>query len=243
MTDYHPALYGDLIAAVYDEWYPAPEEESIQFLSRLAQGGRTLELGIGTGRLAIPLKTIGVNIEGIDVSTTMVNRLHEKPGGKDIPVRIGDFSELGVDGHYDLIFVVFNTFFGLPTQEMQLQCLKNVARHLNEKGRFVIEAFVPDMTRFIEGQSIRTTSVKDAEVRIDVSMHDAAKQQVVSQHVMLTEKGIKMVPVTIRYVWPSELDMMARVAGLKLRNRWEDWKETPFSSRSGRHVSLYGLDT
>jgi hypothetical protein len=188
------------------------------------------------------LKTRGVNIEGIDVSTAMVEHLRGKPGGKDIPVRIGDFSELPVDGLYDLIFVVFNTFFSLPTQELQLQCLMNVAHHLNNKGRFAIEAFVPDMTRFADGQSIRTTSVKDDEVRIDVSMHDIANQQVISQHVVLTEKGIRMVPVTIRYVWPSELDMMARIAGLRLRNRWEDWKETPFRSKSGRHISLYGLD-
>jgi hypothetical protein len=124
-----------------------------------------------------------------------------------------------------------------------LQCLRNVAAHLATGGRFLIEAFVPDICRFVGGQSIRTVRINDKEVRIDAAMHDAAKQQVMSQHVSFTEKGTQLYPVTIRYVWPSEMDMMAKVAGLRLKNRWEDWKETPFTSRSGRHISLYELDS
>jgi SAM-dependent methyltransferase len=242
MSDYKPGIYGSSIAPFYDKWYPAADEDSIQFLAQLASRGRALELGIGTGRLAIPLKTRGIDIHGIDVSSPMVERLHAKEGGNNIPVTIGDFSELTVDGRFDLVFIVFNSFFCLPTQELQLKCLRKVADHLIGGGRFVIEAFVPDMTRFVGGQSTRTTSINNDEVRIDVSLHDAAKQQIVSQHVILAENGIKMIPVTIRYVWPSELDMMARIAGLKLQNRWEDWKRTPFKATSSRHISLYILD-
>lgn len=233
--------YGQRIADIYDDWYSSPEASSIALLSELSRHGRALELGIGTGRIALPLKRQGIDISGIDASPAMVEKLRMKPEGKDIPVTIGDFSKVPVEGLFDMIFVVFNTFFALTTQELQLECLQNVATHLSKNGSFLIEAFVPDLGRFDRGQTVRATDVRENEVRIEVSKHDPLTQQVTSQHVVLTEKGVQLYPVTVRYAWPSELDMMARVAGMKLVNRWCDWVRTPFSASSGRHVSVYGL--
>jgi SAM-dependent methyltransferase len=241
METEHPETYGQKIAAVYDEWYSSVADGCIDFLSGLANGGRVLELGIGTGRLAIPLKRRGIEISGIDASEAMVERLRKKNGAESIPVVIGDFSEVPVEGQFELIFVAFNTFLALTTQLRQLKCLENVAKHLSKEGHFVVEAFVPDVGRFSGGQSARVTSVLDHEVRLDLSKHDPVKQQVVSQHLVLSEKGIRMYPVTIRYVWPSELDMMALVAGLRLQDRWEDWTKIAFAASSGKHVSVYKL--
>jgi SAM-dependent methyltransferase len=240
METEHPETYGQMIAAVYDIWYSSVADGCIDFLSGLANGGKVLELGIGTGRLAIPLKRRGIDISGIDASEAMVERLRKKDDAESILAVIGDFSEVPVEGQFELIFVAFNTFFALTTQERQLKCLENVAKHLSMQGHFVIEAFVPDIGRFSGGQSARVTSILDHEVRMDVSQHDPVKQQVTSQHLVLTEKGIMMYPVSIRYVWPSELDMMALVAGLRLQNRWEDWTKMAFAPSSGKHVSVYG---
>lgn len=241
MENYKAETYGKKIADIYDSWYSSVGESSIALLSDLARGGRVLELGIGTGRIAIPLKEKGIDIYGIDASPSMVEKLRAKPAGDDIPVTIGDFSDVSVEGKYDLIFIVFNTFFSLTTQESQLMCLQNVARHLTGEGLFLIEAFVPDLGRFDRGQSVRVTDVCENEVRIDISKHDPLLQRVTNQHVVLSEKGVRLFPVVLRYAWPSELDMMARVAGLKLVDRWEDWERKPFSSNSERHISVYGL--
>ncbi|MCD4702399.1 MAG: class I SAM-dependent methyltransferase [Candidatus Aegiribacteria sp.] len=241
MKNYKADTYGERIADIYDEWYSSPEEASIALLSDLSHNGRALELGIGTGRIALPLKENGIDIHGIDASTSMVEKLRVKPAGKDIPVTIGDFSKVPVEGRFDLIFVVFNTFFSLTTQETQLECLRNVARHLTAKGTFLIEAFVPDLGRFDRGQSVRATEVGENRVKIDISQHNPLKQLITSQHLILTDNGIRLYPVTIRYTWPSELDMMARVAGMKLVDRWENWEQSPFSSGSGKHVSVYDL--
>ncbi len=241
MEKYRPETYGEKIADIYDDWYSSPDESSISLLSGLAHHGRVLELGIGTGRIALPLKEKGIDISGIDASVSMVRKLHAKPGGKDIPVTIGDFSDVPAEGSYDLIFVVFNTFFSLTTQEEQLKCLQNAARRLTAEGVFLIEAFVPDIGRFDRGQSVRATNVDENSVKIDVSRHDPLNQLVTSQHVILTDTGVRLYPVTIRYTWPSELDMMARAAGMKLVNRWGNWERGRFSSESGKHISLYGI--
>ncbi len=241
MEKYRPETYGEKIADVYDDWYSSPDESSITLLSDLAQGGRVLELGIGTGRIAVPLQEKGIDVSGIDASPSMLAKLRDKPAGKDIPVTIGDFCEVPAEGRYDLIFIVFNTFFSLTTQESQLLCLENVARHLTPRGVFLIEAFVPDIGRFDRGQSVRATDVDGNRVNIDVSRHDPLGQLVTSQHLVLSEKGVRLYPVTIRYTWPSELDMMARVAGMKLDDRWGDWKRGRFSADSGKHISVYRL--
>ena len=152
---------------------------------------------------------------------------------------MGDFADVAVEGTFSLIFVVWNTFFGLLTQEDQVRCFQNVAAHLDESGRFVMEAFVPDHTRFNRGQRIQTGGVETDRVNIEVERHDAASQRVHSQHLVITEQGVKMYPVQVRYAWPSELDLMARLAGMRLRERWKDWQRSAFTSASTQHVSVY----
>ncbi len=239
MEQHDPKTYGRKMAAVYDAWYPAAEPASIDFLAELGRGNRTLELGVGTGRVALALQERGVPVEGIDISPEMTARLKQKPGGSTMPVRIGDFAELPVDGLFDLIYVVFNTFFGLTTQQSQLRCFKNVARHLSPHGRFVMEAFVPDIGRFSGGQAVRAVDVGEAVIRLDVSKHNRLLQQVKSSQIVISENGMKVYPVTIRYAWPSELELMGQLAGLRLIERWGDWSKTPFTETSGRHVSVY----
>jgi SAM-dependent methyltransferase len=239
---YSPSTYGDRIAAVYDAWFsvPADTDEAVAFLADAAGGGPVLELGIGTGRLALPLKARGVEVHGIDSSEAMVAKLQEKPGGTDVPVTVGDFADVPVPGTFRLVFVAFNTLFGLLTQDDQVRCFQAVAGHLTEDGVFVVQAFVPDLTRFDRGQRIQTEVVGTDSLVIGADEHDAVHQRVRSVHVVLTEDGTRLYPVRIRYAYPSELDLMARLAGLRLRDRWEDWNRTPFTPASGSHVSVYG---
>ncbi len=169
----------------------------------------------------------------------MVAKLRAKEGGAEIPVTVGDFADVAVDGRFSLVFVVFNTFFGILTQEDQVRCFRNVAAHLTQGGAFLIEAFVPDLSRFDRGQRVSTSEVETDRVRIDLARHDAAKQQVTSQHLHISETDTKLYPVRIRYAWPSELDLMAQLAGMRLRERWSDWDRSPFKASSGNHVSVY----
>ncbi len=199
-----------------------------------------LELAIGTGRLALPLAERGLEVHGIDASERMVAKLREKPGGDRIPVTMGDFADVGVEGRYALIFIGFNTFFALQSQDEQVRCFANVAAHLDDGGVFVVEGFVPDLARFDRGQRTNTTGVEARRLLIDASQHDPVEQRVVSQHVVITEEETKLYPVSIRYAFPSELDLMARLAGLELQNRWGGWRREPFTGDSPRHVSVYG---
>ncbi len=240
MDTYRDDTYGERIAGVYDAWYDEYDEATLATLRELAQGGRALELGIGTGRVALPLQRSGVAVEGIDASNAMIARLRSKPGGDEIPVVLGNFADVAVKGHYALIYVLVNTFFALLTQEEQLRCFHNVALHLTGQGSFVIEAFVPDMKRFNGRQTVRVADMSEHEVQMDVSQLDPVKQQILAQHVVLTEQGIHLYPVKLRYAWPSELDLMARLAGLQLTHRWGDWRKAPFSADSRNHISVYG---
>jgi hypothetical protein len=169
----------------------------------------------------------------------MVARLRAKPGGDRIPVTMADFRDVPVDGIYRLILVAFNTIFALTTQEDQVRCFEAVAHHLSPGGMFVVEAFVPDPTRFVEHQTTRTTRLEDDRVMLQASRHDPVGQRVDSQHVVLGEDGIRLYPVVLRYAWPPELDLMARLAGLGLRDRWGGWDRRPFDSASTGHVSVY----
>ena len=240
MESYGAETCGERIAGIYDDWYGAFDDATVATLGELAQGVRALELGIGTGRVALPLLHSGVEVHGIDASEAMVDRLRAKPGGENIPVSLGDFADIAVEGQFSLIYVLFNTFFSLLTQDDQVRCFENVARHLSADGVFLIEVFVPDLKRFDGGQAVRATRVGNDEVRLDVSQLDRASQCVVSQHVALTEQGVRLYPVKLRYAWPSELDLMARLAGLELRHRWDSWQRTPFTEESGKHISVYG---
>ncbi len=241
MEEYGPETYGERIARVYDDMYAEYDPAVITVLNRLARGGRALELGIGTGRIALPLQRSGIKVSGIDVSESMVAQMKAKPGGKSIQVTHGNFADVPVEGKYALIYVLFNTFYQLLTQEDQVRCMTNVARHLEPKGVFVMEAFFPDLSRFTDYQSVRVIDIGHNEVQIDVSQHDPLKQRVTSQHMVFTESGLRLFPVEIRYAWPSELDLMARVAGLVLKHRWGDWRGGSFTEASDSHISVYGM--
>ena len=243
MESYNEATYGERIAGVYDELYGTYDESVIATLADLAHGGRALELGIGTGRIALPLQQRGVQVSGVDASPAMVERLRAKPGGQSIPVAFGDFADVPVPGEFSLIFVVFNTFYALLTQEKQIQCLTNVAQHLTAEGVFVIEAFVPDMARYRARQNMQVIGISENEVRFDAAQVDPVNQVVIAQHVHLSEAGVRLYPVKLRYVWPSELDLMARLAGLRLQQRWSNWQGAAFTADAGKHVSVFGLAT
>lgn len=240
MNAYNESTYGDRIAGIYDQLHSRFDEASIETLSELAQGGPALELGSGTGRIPLPLQRKGIEVHGIDAPRAMIEKLRAKPGGEDIPVTLGNFGEVDVEGQFSLIFVVFNTFFALLTQDDQIQCLKNVAQHLGPEGVFLMAVFVPDMTRFTDHQTFRVVAMDENQVRLEASQHDPANQQVTSRHVHLSEEGVQLYPVKLRYAWPSELDLMARLAGLELKHRWGDWDRSPLSADSGRHISVYG---
>jgi SAM-dependent methyltransferase len=245
MEGYGPATYGDRIADLYDSLYGEAfdVDATVETLADLARGGRVLELAIGTGRIALPLRARGVEVSGIDASEAMIERMRAKPGGTDVPVSFGDFAEVGVEGPFDLVYIVFNTLFALTSQDDQVRCFRNVAARLSPEGMFVVEAFVPDVTRFDRDQRVHVADLGIDHVMLDVSRHDAAAQIVDSQHVMIRSEGTRLVPVHIRYAWPSELDLMARLAGLELRHRWAGWRREEFTAASGGHVSVYGRAT
>ena len=237
--EYNESTYGNRVAEVYDQWHPVASPEMVATLTDLAGAGPVLEMGIGSGRVALPLAAQGLEVHGIDASEAMVARLRAKSGGDGIAVTIGNFAEVAVAAHYSLIFVAFNTFFALLSQEEQVQCFANVARRLRPGGLFVIEAFVPDLKRFTGNQIVRATEVGVDEVKLEVSRHDPVSQRTTSQHVIITGDGIKLYPIQVRYAWPSELDLMARLAGMRLRDRWSDWQRTPFTAASTVHISIY----
>lgn len=243
---YDEATYGDRIAEVYDELYPevptaGPVETTVAFLKSFAGAGPALELGIGTGRVALPLQGAGVEVHGIDASEAMVERLREKHGGDKIAVTVGDFGDFSLDARFTLVYVPFNTFFGLLTQEAQIGCMHAVARHLSPDGVFVMEAFVPDPTRFDRGQRVSAIRVEPDLVALEITKHDGVAQRSFSQHVVIRESGIRLYPVAIRYAFVDEIDVMARLAGLRLCERWADWDRSPFSSGSAKHISVYEL--
>jgi SAM-dependent methyltransferase len=238
---YNESTYGDRVAEVYDHWYTSAPIDAIARLKELAGSGPVLELGIGTGRLAIPLSSEGIEVHGIDSSKAIVEKMSGKPGGDRIQVTIGNFAEVEVSGSYSLIYVVFNTFFCLNSQEEQVQCFANIAKRLHRGGLFLIEAFVPDVARFKNEQIIKTWRVGVNEAVLESSQHDRLNQRVRSQHIVISEAGIKLVPIQIRYAWPAELDLMARLAGMRLRERWSDWKKSPFVAANQNHISIYEL--
>ncbi len=235
-----PARYGEAWARIYDETYPDPPPHCVDTVAELAGGDRVLELGIGSGRIALPLCRRGIDVVGIDASPAMLERLRAKPGGADIPVTTGDFTDTRVDGTFGVVLLAFNTLFALASQDAQVGCFANAARHLAPGGAFVLECFVPDLGRFDRGQRVSAAAVGDDRVVLEVSRHDPATQTVRSQHVRLTAGGMQLFPVEVRYAWPAELDLMAGLAGLRLRERWADWSRRPFTADATAHVSLYG---
>jgi SAM-dependent methyltransferase len=234
------ASYGDRIAAVYDTWYKLPDPEpEASLLADLAEGGRVLELGVGTGRIAIPLAAKGVEVHGIDASAKIVDQMRAKPGGASIAVTIGDMADVPVDGEFSLVFVVFNTLFMLTTQEAQVRCFRNVAAHLRPGGRFLVHAFVPDTSRYTQDQALSVRDVAADSVRLDASIYDPQAQQVASTQIHIAEDGIQLVHAKLRFAYPPELDLMAQLAGLSLEDRWGSFGREPFTADSAFHVSVY----
>lgn len=240
---YDAATYGDRIADAYDELptHPRDADVAVACLADLCAGGPTLELGIGTGRLALPLARRGVAVSGVDASEAMVAKLRAKPGGDRIPVTIGDFADVDVDIPFDLVFVAYSTFFALPDADAQRRCFDGVAAHLTPGGRFVIEAFVPDPGRFVRDQHLEVRHVDLDSAVLSVSRHDATAQRVNSLLVRLANEGVRTWPVRLRYSYPEELDAMARDAGLRLEQRWGGWAREPFTDDSVKHVSVYAV--
>jgi SAM-dependent methyltransferase len=240
MERYGPSTYGDRIAEIYDSLPSVPPDagDAVAFLADIVGGGPVLELGIGTGRIALPLAARGIEVHGVDASEAMVAKLREKPGGADLPITMGDFADVPVDGSFSLVFIVWNTIWALGSQDDQVRCVRNVAERLRDGGVFVVQAMVPDPSRFVGRQHVGARSVEVDEVTLEASRYDPATQRVASQIVALRADGIRLYPVGIRLVWPAELDLMARLAGLRLRERWGGWKREPFTGE-GWHVSVY----
>lgn len=240
MKGYQPLMsFGEDAARSHDR--RGDEDAAVAFLAALAGPGPALELAIGSGRIALPLAARGIRVDGVDFSPAMVERLRAKPGGEEISVTIGDFAGVPVPDRYRLIFVVWNSLFNLLTQDDQIRCFENVAAHLTEDGCFAVEAFVPSfLYRLRNDQHVDAEAIAVDEVRLDVLRHDAATQRLEESHVSLSRAGVRLLPVVQRYAWPSELDLMARIAGLRLKGRWGGWGREPFDSGSGMHVSVYG---
>jgi hypothetical protein len=243
MKNYEPNLsFGEEVAAGYDEEGDREHAmPTVAFLEELAGGGPALELAIGTGRVALPLCERGIRVDGIDFSAAMVAKLRAKPGGDQIAVTMGNFADVAVQGTYRLIFLVFNTLFNLLTQDDQVRCFENVAAHLSEQGSFVVEAFVPTHYARLRGDQYVDAEVIDVDrVTLDVGRLDPVKQLYYESHVILSREGVRLHPIVCRYAWPSELDLMARIAGLRLKERWGGWNHEPFTATSMSHVSVYG---
>ena len=234
------ASYGERWAPIYDEVHAERDPaDAVALLADLAGSGPALELGIGSGRVAIPLAARGVTVHGVDSSPAMVECMRAKPGGDAIEVTIGDLAELPVTEAYPLIYVPFNTLFALTSQEAQARCFQRVGEQLAPGGRFVVETFVPDLGRYSRGQNLSVREVADDAATIEASQHDPVAQRIRTQHTRLTATGVQLYPIELRYAWPSELDLMARLAGLALETRFGGWRREPFTAASTSAVSVY----
>jgi SAM-dependent methyltransferase len=232
------------IAATYDEssaemFATSAVDPAVDFLVERVGGGRALEFAIGTGRIALPLSARGIPVHGIELSEAMVAKLRDKPGGDEIGVTIGDIASATVDGSFSLVFLVFNTIMNLTTQAAQVACFRNAAAHLRPGGCFVIEVMVPELRRLPPGETFHVfTGAGDAW---GIDEYDVANQGLVSHHLDVTDGNLERFSVPFRYVWPAELDLMAELAGMTLRERWGGWTGEPFTSESRQHVSVWEL--
>jgi SAM-dependent methyltransferase len=246
-TAFDAAEYGRSAARDYDQLHAGLDPSAaVETLAGLAGGGPVVEFGIGTGRLALPLAERGLAVHGIDGSPEMAALLHSKPDGQDIPVVVGNFSDAMAGNDFGLAVLALNTIYALPSQEEQVACFGNAARHLRPGGRFVVEAWVPDVGAFRNGKAVRPVQLTGGHVELEVAELHPAQQTMVTTKVHLSDSGVRLIPANHRYAWPSELDLMARIAGLGLVHRWEDWYRAPFHDASTAHVSVWekpGIDT
>jgi SAM-dependent methyltransferase len=241
-VDDNDGYFDERVAARYDEssaemFEPEFLDPVVDLLVELAGSGRALELGIGTGRIALPLAQRGVPVHGIELSKAMVAKLREKPGGEDIGVTRGDFATTTVDGTFSVAYLVFNTIQNLTSQAAQVACFRNVAAHLEPGGFFVIEVGVPGLRELPPGETFRVFHV--SENRWGFDEYDVANQGLTSHHFEIVDGRAERLSIPFRYAWPSELDLMAQLAGMRLRDRWSGWKREPFTSDSDKHVSVW----
>lgn len=238
VTDY----FDERVAAGYDEGsaeisQPAAVAPVVDFLAPLAGGAGALEFGVGTGRIALALSGRGVRVHGLDLSEAMVARLRAKPGADAISVTIGDFARTSVGARFGLVYLVFNTIMNLTTQEEQVGCFRNAAAHLQPGGYFVVEVMVPELRRLPPGDTTRVFALSPEHLGFDE--YDVANQGLISHHYRVTAGQLGVWSVPFRYVWPAELDLMARLAGMTLWQRWGGWRREPFTSDSSGHVSVW----
>ena len=239
MPHYDPASYfGPEAARRYDDQPRGDEADAVRLLTELAREGRALEFAIGTGRIALPLAERGIEVHGLELSPHMVEQLRAKPGGADLPVTVGDMASTHVEGQFRLVYLVYNTIFNLLTQYDQVACFQNAARHLTDDGAFLVETAVPsawiDPPNYVKPEWIAADAVG-----FDVARYDPVTQILDENHVRLTAEGISFSPIVCRLAWPAELDLMARIAGLTLTERWGGWHKQPFTADSQLHVSVY----
>ena len=240
---FDPAQYGRAAAPAYDDVYAGLDPgEAVRCLAALADGGAVLELGIGTGRIALPLAATGVTVEGIDGSPEMVAELRGKPGGADLRVEVGDFATTRMGRRYAVVALPFNTINALPSQEAQVQTFRTAAEHLEPGGAFVVENWVPDLGAFRSGRAMRVHEAGGQQVLIEVAQLHAAEQRMTTTKIAFTPDGVRLLPANHRYVWPAELDLMARLAGLHLETRWSGWDRQPFTDESTGYVAVYRTD-
>lgn len=243
LDNYKPEMsFEDRAADGYDaDSIRGDETATVAFLEKLAQGGRALELAIGTGRIALPLAAKGIRVDGIDFSPSMIAGLRAKPGGGQLRVTLGNFADVAVPGTYELIYIVFNTLFNLLTQDEQVRCFENAAAHLTEKGVFVIEGGIPtEFCRLRKNQYVDLEDIETNKVHLDMARYNPVTQVLEETHVTISNTGTQLFPIVTRYIWPSELDLMARIAGLRLKERWANWDREPMTASSGNCISVYG---
>jgi SAM-dependent methyltransferase len=234
--------FDERVAARYDETYAHQfraevVEPVVDLLAELAGEGRALELGVGTGRIALPLAQRGVPVHGIELSRAMADRLLAKPGAEAVGVTIGDFSSTRVDGSFRLAYILVNTIMNLTSQEAQVACFRNVAAHLERGGSFVVEVLVPELQRLPPGDTHRVFRAEERHWGIDE--YDVARQGLISHHFLEIDGRLERRSIPFRYVWPGELDLMAQLAGMRLRDRWSGWNREPYLSESTKHVSVW----
>ena len=241
MRNFDPAKsFGAEVASSYANELRGDEEATVAFLRELAGEGPALELAVGTGRIARPLAATGVSVEGIDISQAMVDMMRTQPGGAEIPVTMGNYREVPVDGTYRLIYIVFNTIHNLLTQDDQVQCFENVAKHLADGGVFVVEAGPYSEMHMSDNQYVHVDSIEVKQVWLDVARYDPVTQLLEESHVLLAEKeSPRLFPIVTRHIWPAEMDLMARIAGLRLRERWGSWTREPYTAHSRNIVSVF----
>lgn len=244
MDDDTKITYAHARADVYDDWFggylgTAPVVDRLAELARRGGPGPALELGIGTGRVALPLAEHGIEVHGIDYSEAMVAQLRAKPGGEAIPVTIGDFSAPPPEGPFALVFVVAGTLFELASQDAQVRCFENVARRLQPGGLFALDALVPDVSRAGGDRDVRVIPTPADRLLVRFRQFESAEQRYSSSYLVVKGGVAEQIKVDFRYAWPSELDLMARIAGLRLKERTGSWKGEPFTASSTMHVSIY----